>query len=224
MGVNGAARGSAKASPAAVLLDLDLAEVGEIVEDALPFEGVLRRAARRSISSLRRTRARKVVQKTWPRMRSRSVAELGIDDVVEPLPAEVAVEIVEQDVDRARRVGGLIIDRAMRGDDEVRGRPERGESRRQRLGVEDIEHRARELALAELVGERVIIHHPRAAEIDHPGMPRQEVELGAADEVVSLARVRERRHQGNRPWAAPWRSCFVAEHPVDGAGAAGRCG
>ena len=36
--VDGRAGGGAQPRPAAVLFDLDLAEIGEIVDDALPFE------------------------------------------------------------------------------------------------------------------------------------------------------------------------------------------
>ena len=66
-----------------------------------------------------------------------------------------------------------------------------GRVRRQRFLRQGVQHGAAQAAVAQLRGQRGMVEDLAAADVHHPGMARQQVQLGAADEVAGGGRQRQ---------------------------------
>src|SRR5258708_3619789 len=67
-------------------------------------------------------------------------------------------------------------------------------SRREAIVLIDVEHRARDAALAQGFDQRVLLHHGAAADIDQPGAGFHPSEALAVEEVMRLLRERAGDH------------------------------
>src|SRR5688572_10282383 len=78
-----------------------------------------------------------------------SVSELAVDEVLQPLAGEEALEVREPEVEERRDIPRIVAGDVGR-DDEIGRGPQR-RFRRQWLGIEYVEHGTRQLALHELL-------------------------------------------------------------------------
>ena len=82
-----------------------------------------------------------------------------------------------------------IVRRAMGREDQVGRVPERRVFR-QRLGIEHVQHRAGQLARAQRLGERLVVHHAGAADIDQAGAGLHRGDGARIDEMRGCRRER----------------------------------